>query len=545
MFADREAELFLASLERPAEVQEQTLLETIVGPNTGSELGRRHGFAKIRTVAEYQAAVPITDYEGLRGSIDRIVAGEAGVLTTEPVRRFFLTSGSTSKPKYVPVTNPFARAKSRAFGIYWTLALRQHPGVERAAVVTNFSDSGKSTALPSSGLPVSSESAYWSQVTAATQRRDRPIIPRAVAQIAGAEDRYYTIARVLLEERFSGLMTLNPSTILLLFQRLQEHAPALIQDLERGGLGEGVSVSDEVRREIAERYPSNPRRAAELRALQDKGALLASEVWPGLSLVVSWRSPMLAPYLELLEPHLRGVGVRDYISMASEGVMSIPIEPGRSGGPLAIGTHFYELVPEEEIERPNPTAILPHQAELGRRYVVVLSTQAGLYRYNIGDVVQVSRFAGATPVIEFLHRTGNTCSLTGEKLTEAQVTAAVSRVAPPHPLVSFTAFPAPSGFPRYVLLLELSQRAEPADLERIRATFDRELGALNLEYAGKRSSARLGAPELWLAQPGEYHAHRQRKIAAGANDGQYKPTHLTRDARFGEAFAILERVVAP
>jgi hypothetical protein len=48
----------------------------------------------------------------------------------------------------------------------------------------------------------------------------------------------------------------------------------------------------------------------------------------------------------------------------------------------------------------------------------VLSTSGGLYRYNIGDVVRVRDFIGATPVVEFLHRTGPGASLTGENLPE-------------------------------------------------------------------------------------------------------------------------------
>ncbi len=547
MFTERETQTFLEGLSTPERVQEETLLRSIVGPNVESEFGQRHHFAAIRTPEEYRRAVPIRSYEDYRADIDRIVQGGAqGVLTTEPVRRFFMTSGSTAQPKYIPVTSSFTRDKSRAFGIYWALALGQHPQVTRASIVTNFSDSGAETKTPG-GLPASSESAYWSQVTAATQRRSRPIIPKIVAKTKDTEARYYALARVLLEEEFTGLMTLNPSTIFLLFQKLNEHASALIEDVRRGGIRDDLPLSDEARAYVGETYRGNAARAELLGALRAAagGQLLASQVWPALSLVVSWRSPMLQPYLRMLEPHLTGVSGRDYISMASEGIIAIPTVPGASGGVVANGVHYYEFVPEDAIESASPPSLLPHELEVGRTYVTILSTAAGLYRYNIGDVVRVTGFQERTPIIEFLHRAGNTCSLTGEKLTEDQVTDAVAAAARTAgvSLGTFTAAPADEGFPRYVLRVEAAPRASVEQLRALRDAFEAELDRRNIEYGSKRESKRLGGPEVWQVAPGEYAARRQRRVAAGTNDAQFKPTHLTRDSRILREFQVVDRVV--
>ena len=256
---------------------------------------------------------------------------------------------------------------------------------------------------------------------------------------------------------------------------------------------------------------------------------------------------MLQPYLRMLEPHLVGVAGRDYISMASEGIIAVPVQPGGSGGVVANGVHYYEFVPEEELDSPHPHALLPHELEVGRTYVTILSTAAGLYRYNIGDVVRVVGFYERTPIIEFLHRAGNTCSLTGEKLTEAQVSDAVSAAAQAAgvTLTSFTAAPADEGFPRYVLLVEPTADMSRAQLERLRDAFEHELDQRNIEYGSKRESKRLGGPEVWLVKAGEYAARRQRRVASGTNDAQFKPTHLTRDSRILRELEVIERVVWP
>ena len=149
MFASREAQTFLESLAQPERVQDRFLQEQVLAPNVECELGRRYGFDKIRTLEEYRRAVPIGRYDDVADLIERTVqTGEQGLVTGEPIKRFFLTSGSTSKSKYIPVTNRFVRNKSRTFGIYWSMVFASHPAAKQGRMVTNFSDSGKAVRSP-------------------------------------------------------------------------------------------------------------------------------------------------------------------------------------------------------------------------------------------------------------------------------------------------------------------------------------------------------------------------------------------------------------
>jgi len=543
----RDLENFLGGLDSPEALQRAALFDRVLAPNRDTEYGRRHGFATLQTISDYQHAVPIVRYADIENDIERMVDGEGSVLVTEPVRRFFLTSGSSDKPKTIPVTSSFIGDKSRAFGMYWSLLFAQHPDAGSGRVVGNFSDSGASYTLRS-GLPVSSEGSYWNAVGAATQKRGKSPLPKFISKIEDSTARYYTVARILCEEDVSLLMALNPSTVLLLFRKMNELKEFLLRDIERGGLCAEFDVSEEVRSYVGSTYRGNPARAAELRTIGEDHdlALPARCVWPGLKLHVSWRSPAQKPYLKLLEPHLGSIPQRDYILMASEGIVAIPYADQKSGGLLATPIHFYEFIPEEQAERGNPAALLAHELEVGRNYVVVLSTSAGLYRYNIGDVLHVSGMEGRTPVVEFLYRIGATCSITGEKLTEDQVVAAVDALTVRFgtALEGFTLAPAKDGFPHYVLVVEFVGPHYGVDLGSLPRAFDRELMERNLEYAAKRKSERLEAPEVWVVAHGDYDHIRQRRIAEGANDAQIKPVRLTRDSRFLEQFTVLERLNA-
>jgi hypothetical protein len=267
-------------------------------------------------------------------------------------------------------------------------------------------------------------------------------------------------------------------------------------------------------------------------------------LWPNLEVLICWRSPMVFSYIELLRQHLGTVPQRDYILMASEGVIAIPFEDGVSGGALATSIHFYEFIPEELADRRDPPTLLAHEIEAGKNYVVVLTTSAGLYRYNIGDVVRVRNFLGDTPVLEFLHRCGRTCSMTGEKLTEDQVAESVAKASSRAEVVvqDFTVCPEPRPFPHYCVLIEAKNTADITILRRLIRNIDLELCSGNLEYRSKRESRRLGPPELLLVSSGAFAKLRNQCVGNNVSDAQVKPVRLTRDAEFRNNFEIIYQI---
>ena len=118
--------------------------------------------------------------------------------------------------------------------------------------------------------------------------------------------------------------------------------------------------------------------------------------------------------------------VRDVGLIASEGRMTIPIEDGTPAGMLDIRHHYFEFIPEDQADRDEPETVEAADLVEGRNYFIVLTTAGGLYRYNIHDLVRCVGFHGTAPLIEFLNKGAHFSSLTGEKLSEHQVVAAVA-----------------------------------------------------------------------------------------------------------------------
>ena len=140
-----------------------------------------------------------------------------------------------------------------------------------------------------------------------------------------------------------------------------------------------------------------------------------------------------------------------------------------------------------------PVVLRSHQLDAGQDYFLLLTTSAGLYRYDIRDLVRVKGYLGQAPLIEFLNKGAHACSLAGEKLTEHQVVAAAAAVAGNLgiDLNTFALVPRWAEIPFYALHIE--RPAWPADrpARRLADAFDAALAAVNIEYRAKRRSRRL------------------------------------------------------
>ena len=103
------------------------MLERLLGANRDTVFGKQHGFSGIRSAADYARQVPLGDYEAVRPYVDRIAAGEDGVLTAEPTVMFTTTSGTTNLPKLIPVTTSWREEMSSLTRLWMLRAARDHP----------------------------------------------------------------------------------------------------------------------------------------------------------------------------------------------------------------------------------------------------------------------------------------------------------------------------------------------------------------------------------------------------------------------------------
>ena len=472
----------------PAAVQ-QAELSNLVRTAAQTRFGREHGFANIRTVGDFQAAVPIRDYDAFRDEVwgsafpQLADAGWPG-----PVPWFALTSGTTRDvTKYIPVTGAMMRSNRRAALDTVAHHLAARPD-SRVAGGRSFILGGSTDLKPlAPGVLAGDLSGIAAaNVPAWAQRFTWP--PETLALEVDWERKIDRLARKSLDLDVRSIGG-TPSWLLLLFERLAELRPAAERDLTR--------------------------------------------IWRNLDLVIHG-GIRFDPYKPQFDDWVRGRPV-DYREAyaASEGFVASSDRGFGEGLRLNLDTGlFYEFIPVEDLEADRPVRHWVGTVETGVNYAIVLSTCAGLWGWLLGDTV---RFVERDPPrLLVTGRTGATMSAFGEHLTGEEIDRAVSRAAADAGLaVSDYAmgavFPTqggPLGGHRYVVEFA-GGLPEQAALDRFAATLDADLSAGNEDYAAHRSGGfGLRAPAVSAAPPGLFAAWMKRRGKLG---GQNKVPRVIND----------------
>ncbi len=540
----REAERFLASTARCREIQRETL-QRLVRLNADSQFSRQFGLSEVRSPADLRSRLPVTDYDFYAPYVERMKVGEFDALLGSGNRlmMFCLTSGTTSQSKFIPVTERFLKDYRWGWQTWGVLAFNDHPLALESQIFQINSDYCRFRTQ--AGTPCGNISG----LVAVVQRpivRTMYAVPTEVLKLTDPETKYYVALRFGLADPAVGVvMTANPGTLVRLATLADRFKESLIRDIHDGTISRPLDCPVEVRQRLLRKAKPRRRRAKLLeRVVEQTGHLYPKDVWPSETLIAVWTGGSCRAYLGQLRKYFGSMPIRDHGLSASEGRMTIPVRDLDPAGILEIRTHFFEFVPEEEVESEHPTVLEAHELEEGRNYFILLTTSSGFYRYNIYDVVQCVGFHGTTPLLKFLHKGAHISNVTGEKLSESQAVEAVTRAFESLRQVprQFTLAPVWNEPPGYVLMLEERDLPSEVDRKQLAALVDRQLQELNCEYREKRATGRLKPLQVTLLQAGAWHAlFVQRTKRAGGSAEQYKHPCLLPDldtaSRFLRQFA--------
>jgi hypothetical protein len=546
LHARRMAASFLRDTKRARAIQHERLLNQLAR-HADSEFGREHGFREIRSAAEFRRRVPIRDYTGHEPYIAQVREGRDEALfgAGTKVLMFAMTSGTTARPKTIPVTRESLDHYRAGWKIWGILAFDAHPAmlVKGLKPILQLVSDWRDQTTPG-GLPCGA-------ITGLTAAMQNPMVrvnycmPPATMRIKDIEAKYYTALRLSIHRELGTIMAANPSTLLGIARLGDRMKETLIRDLYDGTLDPRIAVPESVRaalrHSIARRRPTVARRLEKI--AERSGRLLPRDYWPSIAFLGNWTGGTMGAYLRHYPEYFGERPVRDIGLIASEGRFTIPIEDGTPGGILDIRHHYFEFVPEESAENPEPETIEAPDLVEGRNYFMLPTTAGGLYRYNIYDLVRCVGFHGQAPVIAFLSKGAHFSSLSGEKLSEFQVVEAVNTALNRLALrpKAYLVLPSWGDPPAYSLLVESDDLPDPGCDERLSAEVDQQLGRINLEYENRRSTLRLGPIVTRRILPGSWVDFQGERLSrSGGTAEQYKQPCLLPDLRAIERFRFAE-----
>jgi hypothetical protein len=431
------------------------LLRKILADNAGSAFGRNHRFDDIDTVERFRAQVPVRDYEGLRPFIERVAAGQAGVLTSAPVIAFEETGGSTSGRKLVPYTQA-SLAAFRAAVLPWLADLAdERPGTFAGRAYVALSPVARDASATAGGIPIGlpSEGAYLGADLAYAFAAVLAV-PVEVAKLHDVDHwRFLTLRHLLAAADLTFISVWSPTFLIGLVEAL----PALAEPLLRS-IGE-----------------TDPERASLIETALSRRPIDTPAIWPLLATVSAWADGASRGYARKLREMFPHAWLQPKGLMATEGAVTIP----RRGSPHpapALTSAFLEFIDDAG------KAFTCDELCEDASYRVVMTTPGGLYRYDLGDRLLCRGHAGGLPRLEFMGRAVAT-DIVGEKLSEDFVADALGRVGSGACLAARA-----TEAPYYELLID----AGPGeDLEPQAALVEQCLRA-NPQYAYARALGQLG-----------------------------------------------------
>lgn len=494
--------------------EQQEILRRILAANAGTEFGLRHGFSSTGSPGDYQRRVPLRDFDQYREWIDRAAAGAPNVLTRERVVLFEPSSGSAGATKWIPYTRSLQQEFQNGIRAWIADVFLHSPGLLAGQAYWSVSPVIARCQHTSGGIPVGFEDD--ASYVGGWQRR----LVKSVMAVPGEAQlvsdldafRYITLLFLARSRDLRLISIWSPTFLSLLLDRLPELGDRIVYDLERGTIGT-ANIPDT----LGQCFYADPRRSREVRlalrasAAQERHARL----WPKLGLISCWKdanSAAPAARLAALFAHTRMQG-KGLIS--TEGFVSFPLTH-RDDSALAIRSHFLEFLPADRAGNLDPERpCLAHQLDPGARYSVVLTTGGGLYRYRLGDVIEVTGHFEGCPLIRFIGRHAYVSDWFGEKLSDAHVSHVLQnafRTLAMVPSFAMLACETDLSPARYVLYIDTSEQ-DPL-LHRAAAIVDAGL-CENFHYSYARQ---LG--QLACVQPFRAAAAASVYMAAAVRNGQ-------------------------
>ena len=524
---------------------QQACLTQLLKQVSGSKFAKDFSMGSNLSLTDLRRTMPVAGYDRMRPYIDQVAAGDQQALfhPSVQIKMMAETSGTTASIKLIPVTGSCLANYRRSWNIWGVAMARQHPWTAHGDILQLTSPwQGRKT--PGGSIPQGSISGFLT-MSMRSATRLTSVVPPDVANLQDSDLRRQLILRLALRKRdLSLIITANPSTLIQFGRQLQEHAASIIRDMFDGTYAGGPVPSREINGLASLKRPDRRRARALEAILTVDNLLVPARAWSDLSLLGVWTGGSLSRYSSLLTQLYGEVPRRDHGLSASEGRITIPFADGTDVGVLNAGNGVFEFIPQSSYGAPNPETFWPEQLEVGKEYVVVVSTTGGLWRYNMGDLVRCRGFLGTTPLLSFVSKVAHITSLTGEKLSAMQVDQSLKnageRLGTSFELACLT--PVWGDPPGYFLMLPKVQAATIRQTAQLSKVVEEELRQSNIEYASKSSSSRLHPVRVaWLEEAIFDQLQGHLVGPNGSHLEQYKhPVLLTeadRNRRLGKDFA--------
>lgn len=468
---------------------QDSIFRQLIEAGKKTEFGKEFQFSNIKTYEDFARQVPVNEYEGLKPYIDKTMKGTQNVIWNTDIEWFSKSSGTTSsRSKYIPVT---------------TESLEE----------CHFKGGKDMISLFLSNYP-DSKVFLGKSLTIGGTLETNPLNPEGTARAGD-------ISAVIMQNL----------PIWAQFIRTPSLETALMGEWE----AKIEKMANETMNENVTSIAGVPTWTIVLiqKILELKKAKNILEVWPNLE-VFFHGAVAFGPYRNLFKELIPSDKMH-YMETynASEGFFGLQDQKDSDELLLLLDYGiFYEFIPMEEFDKENPKVISLENVKIGKNYALVISTNAGLWRYKIGDTV---KFTSTYPYrFHISGRTRHFINAFGEEVIVENAEKAIEIACEETgaTIANFTAAPvyfdssASKGAHEWVIEF----RKAPEDMDRFNELLDQSLRKINSDYDAKRyKDLALNAPIVHKAPEGLFQSWLGKRGKLG---GQHKVPRLSNNREY-------------
>ena len=480
-------------LKYPHEVQNE-LLMTLLTISKDTEIGKIYDFKSIRNYREFSQRVPVSTYEDYQNLIERSRKGEHNIFWSKPIKWFAKSSGTTgAKSKFIPVSsNSLEDCHYAASKDLLCMYLNNNEGStlfngknlrlggSKELYEENGTVFGDLSAILIHNMP------FWAEFSSTPSNK--------VSLMSDWEYKMQAIVNETMNENVTSLAGV-PSWMLVLLNNV----------------------------------------------LETSGNKTILDVWPNLEVYFHGGVSFL-PYVDQFKSIIPSKSVKYYeIYNASEGFFAIQDRNDSDELLLMLDYGiFYEFIPMNVYGTATEKVIPLSEVEVGKNYAIIVTTNAGLWRYKIGDTVA---FTSTSPYrIKVTGRTKHFINVFGEELiienTDKAIKIATQKTQTE--IVDYTAAPIfMEGKSKGAHEWIIEFKTPPKDLQYFVELLDNYLKTLNSDYEAKRyNNITLNMPKVHVAQKGLFHKWMKKNNKLG---GQHKIPRLSNSRLFIEELFSLTK----
>ncbi|WP_179344237.1 GH3 auxin-responsive promoter family protein [Winogradskyella ursingii] len=484
-------ELFL---KYPNEVQNE-LLFSLLKQAKDTEIGKQYDFNSIRTYKEFSERIPIVNYEAMQPLIERSRQGEHNIFWPRPIKWFAKSSGTTNaKSKFIPVSIEsledchYAASKdllcmylnnNEDAQLFTGKSLRL--GGSKELYKENGTVFGDLSAILIDNMP------FWAEFSSTPSSR-----------VSLMHDWETKMQAIVDETKYENVTSLAgvPSWMLVLLNNV----------------------------------------------LESTGKNNLFDVWPNLE-VYFHGGVSFNPYIEQYRTILPSSKFKYYeIYNASEGFFAIQ-DQNNSGELLLMLDYgiFYEFIPMDTYGNEDQKIIPLSQVELKKNYAIIITTNAGLWRYKVGDTI---RFTSLSPHrIKVSGRTKHHINAFGEELIIENAEDALKAVCKhtSSEIVDYTAAPIfMNGKEKGAHEWIIEFKTPPQNMADFEELFDNQLKSLNSDYEAKRlNNMTLNKPKIHQGRPNLFYDWLKENNKLG---GQHKVPRLSNSRDYVDRLLHLNKI---